>query len=147
MRSDDYSIGRETGGDYAGQFGAKIGPEPHVIGDNAGIFDTYLQALEWVEGKLGKPCREVLDAVKADAARIIDAGGPEGGRYWRIITDHAADDSDIRAAVTHARVTGSVGCTYNGAKVERVPGPKRPPRTAYESELGEAAEDAAAAKQ
>jgi hypothetical protein len=51
--------------------------------------------------------------------RVIDLGGPEGGRYWMVVSDHAADDPDARSAAVHARLTGSVGCTYNDAKVER----------------------------
>lgn len=51
--------------------------------------------------------------------RIIDLGGPEGGRYWRVLTDHAVDHPDAQAAAVHAAMTGSVGCTYNDAQVER----------------------------
>lgn len=56
----------------------------------------------------------------SDNDRIIDLGGPDRSRYWRVISDHSIDDEDARSAAIHARVTGSVGCTYNGAKVERV---------------------------
>ena len=53
------------------------------------------------------------------AQPILDLGGPDGGRYWRVVSDHAVDDPDVRAAAVHARVTGSVGCTYNDARVVR----------------------------
>lgn len=52
--------------------------------------------------------------------QVIDMGGPGGpGRRWRVVTDHPTDDSDVRNAAVHARVTGSVGCTYNDATVTR----------------------------
>lgn len=57
-------------------------------------------------------------AARTDPVRVIDLGGV-GARYWRVVSDHGADHPDARAAAVHARATGSVGCTYNGAKVER----------------------------
>lgn len=51
--------------------------------------------------------------------KIVDLGAPEGGRYWRVVSDHPIDHPDVQSAAVHARVTGSVGCTYNEAKVER----------------------------
>jgi hypothetical protein len=57
------------------------------------------------------------------AERVIDLGGPDGGRYWRVVSDHGVDDPDAQNAAIHARATGSVGCTYNDAKVERLVGP------------------------
>lgn len=51
---------------------------------------------------------------------IVDLGGPDGGRYWQVVTEGVrADHEDAQAAAVHARATGSVGATYNGVKVER----------------------------
>lgn len=52
--------------------------------------------------------------------RIIDLGGPDGGRYWRVVSDHTVDHPDARRAAVMARATGSLGCTYNDAGVQRV---------------------------
>jgi hypothetical protein len=54
---------------------------------------------------------------------IVDLGGPDGGRFWRVTTGEPADHPDAQAAAVHARVTGSVGCTYNGVTVESADGP------------------------
>lgn len=51
---------------------------------------------------------------------MIDLGGPDGGRFWWVVSDHTADDPDARSAAVYARCTGSVGGTYNEARVERV---------------------------
>lgn len=51
--------------------------------------------------------------------RIIDLGGPDGGRFWRVTSDHPVDHPDAHAAAVMARVTGSVGSTYNDVTVER----------------------------
>lgn len=53
--------------------------------------------------------------------QIIDLGGPDGGRYWLVTSDHDADHPDALNAAVHARATGSVGCAYNGATVESHP--------------------------
>ena len=54
---------------------------------------------------------------------LIDLGGPEGGRYWRVTTGQSADHPDAQSAAVHARVTGSVGATYNDVTVERAEAP------------------------
>ena len=54
---------------------------------------------------------------------LIDLGGPEGGRYWRVTTGQSADHPDAHAAAVHARATGSVGATYNDVTVERAEAP------------------------
>lgn len=50
--------------------------------------------------------------------KIVDLGGPTGGRYWLVVSDLYNEDDAMSAAI-HARVTGSVGATHNGVKVER----------------------------
>lgn len=52
--------------------------------------------------------------------KIIDLGGPVGSRFWRITSGHVASHADAHAAAVMARVTGSVGSSYNDAVVERV---------------------------
>lgn len=52
---------------------------------------------------------------------IIDLGGPDGGRFWLVTSDHEAEHPDAQSAAVHARATGSVGCIYNGAHVTRHP--------------------------
>lgn len=64
-----------------------------------------------------------LDVDTPDGEKLIDLGGPEGGRYWRVVSDHPVDHRDARAAAAYARVTGSVGASYNGAEVERADDP------------------------
>lgn len=49
---------------------------------------------------------------------VIDLGGPEGGRYWVVVSGHSVNHEDARAAAVHARMTGSVGATYNEARVQ-----------------------------
>lgn len=51
--------------------------------------------------------------------KVIDLGGPDGGRFWRITSGHVATDKDAHAAAVMARVTGSVGASVNAAVVER----------------------------
>lgn len=51
--------------------------------------------------------------------QIVDLGAPEGGRYWRVTTGEPADHPDAQHAAVMARVTGSVGASYNGVRVER----------------------------
>lgn len=69
------------------------------------------------KGKVRLTAREDTDRPER---KILDLGGPDRGRYWRVVSDHAVDDPDVRSAAIYARVTGSVGCTYNGAEVEWV---------------------------
>lgn len=57
---------------------------------------------------------------ESDERKIIDLGGPDGGRYWRVVSGPAADDPFARAAAVQARLTGSQGATVNGACVRRV---------------------------
>lgn len=67
-----------------------------------------------------------LDEIDAaeDAAAVVDLGGPGGGRYWRVTTGEPADHPDAHYAAVMARVTGSVGCTYNDVTVERADAPE-----------------------
>lgn len=51
---------------------------------------------------------------------MIDLGGPDGGRFWWVISGDNSDDGDARRAAIFARCSGSVGGTYNDAVVERV---------------------------
>lgn len=70
----DYAIAVETGGDYAGLYGAKFWRRGEresttfVLGRNAGIFAGYDQAVAWVEGKTGEGAGAVKAAVVADIA-------------------------------------------------------------------------------
>lgn len=78
------------------------------------------------EGEVKVPTRAEYDAndgtvhLEADAVAIIDLGGPDGGRFWRVTTGQAVDHPDAHSAAVHARVTGSVGASYNDATVEAV---------------------------
>ena len=54
---------------------------------------------------------------------VIDIGGPKPSRYWRVTSDHPPAHPDAHAAAVHARLTGSVGCTYNDVTVKRVDQP------------------------
>lgn len=69
--------------------------------------------------------------------KIVDLEGPEASRYWRVVSDHAADHPDARAAAIHARATGSVGCTHNGVEVKRADQP-----LTFAEELEELAKEA-----
>lgn len=62
--------------------------------------------------------REAVAAAKA-RRQVIDLGGPDGGRFWRVVSEHSPQHPDAVSAAIYARATGSVGCTYNDAKVER----------------------------
>lgn len=54
----DYSIAKETGGDYAGLYGARVWTPGRresttfVLGHNASIHATYDDALDWVERRI-----------------------------------------------------------------------------------------------
>lgn len=61
-----------------------------------------------------------LVTVTPGGPNVVDLGGPDGGRYWRIVSALALDHEDVRSAAVNGRLTGSVGCTYNEAEVERV---------------------------
>lgn len=49
----------------------------------------------------------------ADPENIVDLGGPDGGRFWRVTSGHSANHPNARDAAVMARVTGSVGATSN----------------------------------
>jgi hypothetical protein len=71
---------------------------------------------------LGDVDQRERDAVAAAKARraVIDLGGPDGGRFWRVVSEHTTAHSDAISAAVYARATGSTGATYNDAKVEQV---------------------------
>lgn len=76
---------------------------------------------------------------------LIDLGGPTGGRWWRVTSDHTADHPDAQSAAVHARVTGSVGATYNDVTVARSDAPEG--LEEQELTLASAAESREAARQ
>lgn len=77
----------------------------------------------------------------ASGENIIDLGGPEGGRYWRVVSGHPVDHPDAQSAAVHARATGSVGATYNDVKVERVDPEKDKLVKAIEYQAGKALDE------
>lgn len=61
-----------------------------------------------------------LAELKANAhiINIVDLGGPDGGRYWKVTSGHLANHPDALHAAALARVTGSRGATADEVTVE-----------------------------
>ncbi len=60
----------------------------------------------------------------ASDPHLVDLGGPDSGRYWRVTSGHLATHPDALHAAALARVTGSRGATSNEVTVESCTAPQ-----------------------